>query len=410
MRPRRSCGLPAAAARASTNLYANSPTVCASNPGYRKSPSPSTTSNRPEAGLRALQYHPSGRYLLAHTEGRTCEIRDLHDGSVVPLPIASPVDAAGWSPDGEWLAVATDRDVCVFTFPDGRPVERWQHADRVTCAAFSGDGKLFAVGGEKTAQLRDLHRQSFTTPAMPVEARIRSLSLNHDGSRLALRCDDQKVRVVATADARPLLKPQPATAEGKDVPPLFVGKDRLAILDSGHTVRCWDTIDAKGIWERAWPRSLAMAASGDGKYLAVADGFQAVILDAASGNPVGKRIAHRNHVNDLSFHPDGTMLLSASSDQTIRASFVPSGGTGGLRRAAQRRRQPLCLVAQRRDVRHGPLEQSVRACLEARAMPGRRFQRARCHGEFIHQAERRRQAVSAERHGHPARSAQRAGA
>lgn len=50
-----------------------------------------------------------------------------------------------------------------------------------------------------------------------------------------------------------------------------------------------------------------------------------MLLDVETGKPVGKRIAHRNHINDLSFSPDGTMLLSASSDRTVRISQVPSG-------------------------------------------------------------------------------------
>jgi WD40 repeat protein len=274
---------------------------------------------------RALRYHPSGRYLLCEASGPACETRDLSDGQIVPLPINTPAEVALWSPDGKWLAVAAGREARVFTFPGNQEVDRWTHDDPVTCLAFDGDGKTIAVGGENSARLRNVPARSFVTASLLLEHRARSAALTRDGRRLVLRCADQKVRVVDVSGGDSRIPPQPATAEGKDVAPVFSGDNRLVIVDSGRSVRCWNVTRAEVIWERKWGRCLALAASPDGKWLAVGDNFDAVLLDAATGEQVGKRIVHRNFVHDLAFHPDGSLLLSGSGDQTARISHVPSG-------------------------------------------------------------------------------------
>src|SRR5262245_60989877 len=99
---------------------------------------------------RALRLPASGRYLMMLTAATACEIRDLNDGSLWPLPLDDKVTVALWSDDGQWLALAAREVVAVFEFPSGRPVARWSHADPVVTLTFSVDMKRLAVGGRQT--------------------------------------------------------------------------------------------------------------------------------------------------------------------------------------------------------------------------------------------------------------------
>jgi WD40 repeat protein len=276
----------------------------------------------------ALRYHPSGRYLLSESLEKVCEIRDLRDGSELAVPLAGTIHASAWSPDGKWLALASGNTGAVFAFPSGHEQDRWQHAEVITCLAFSPDNHHLAVGSTTTTQIRDVARRSFDTPAIAPGQRIRAVVFNTDGTRVATLSEDRLVRVFTTAgdtEAGSLLPPQPSTPSDKELVPLFVDARHLIIADSGRSVRCWDVDARRMVWERKSQRMLALAAARKGDLLAVGEVYDAVVLDARTGEALGKPIHHTNLVYDLAFHPDGTLLLSASGDQTVRISKVPSG-------------------------------------------------------------------------------------
>jgi WD40 repeat protein len=281
----------------------------------------------------ALRYHPSGRYLLCESQFAPCEIYDLRDGSCVASALTTGTkytSASAWSPDGKWLALASEKRVAVFAFPGGQEADRWELPDAASCLAFSPDSQHLAVGNAEGTRVRNVLKRCFTTPVIASAGEVRAVAFNADGSRLATRSADDQVRVFpSAADAEPasLLPPQPSTTKtkGKELLPLFVGNNRLIIGDSEKSICCWDVATRHMVWERPAKRLLAVAASPKGDLLAIGDLFEAVLLDAKTGAPVGKPIAHKNFVNDIAFHPDGTLLLSACSDQTARVSQVPSG-------------------------------------------------------------------------------------
>ena len=90
------------------------------------------------------------------------------------------------------------------------------------------------------------------------------------------------------------------------------------------SVRCVDLESGQTHWETRLPDDTgigSLAVSPDGRHLAVAVGFQGssiLILDAESGKIQREIEAHTGWVCRLEFNLDGSEMISASTDQTIR--------------------------------------------------------------------------------------------
>ncbi len=284
--------------------------------------------SQPAVWNKGLSYHPSGRLLLSLSLSGECDVLDLASGRRLAIPIPRPVTAATWSPDGSLLVAASDQEVAVFDFPKNTEVDRWTHPDPVNCLQFNSDGQCLVVGGDKTVQVRDVPNKSFRTVPLDVGSPVTSVAISANGCRFAVRGFDQQVRVFSSApdqaNAEPLLPVQPSASYG-NVPPMFVGNDRLVVVDSLHSVRCWDLLQAKIDWEQAIKRVLSSAISPDGKWIALSEDFDVVLLDAVSGTPAEARLPHKNLINAISFHPQSSLLLTAGVDHTARMFDVSSG-------------------------------------------------------------------------------------
>lgn len=95
---------------------------------------------------------------------------------------------------------------------------------------------------------------------------------------------------------------------------LTVGSYQRAILwhvDDGRVEHEWNTVaDGSG--------GYAAAFTPDGTRLALTSDRQSIrILDVATGDELGRWIAHDSYVRDLAFTPDGKALVSCSDDGTV---------------------------------------------------------------------------------------------
>ena len=282
----------------------------------------------PAAWKKRLSYHESGRLLLSESLSGECHVLEVASGKHLTMPITGPVNAASWSPDGKLLVVASGREVTVFEFPKNTEVDRWVHPDPVNCLQFSANGESLVVGGDSVAQVRDVPKRVFRTGPIDVGSQVTSAVISENGCRFAVRCLDEQVRVFSSApdqqNSEPLLPVQPSASFG-NVPPMFVGNDRLIVVDSFHSARCWDLNKSEILWEQEVKRVLTSAISPDGKWIALGEDFDVVLFNAESGEPAEERITHKNLINAISFHPRGNLVLTAGVDHKARIFEVPSG-------------------------------------------------------------------------------------
>jgi WD40 repeat protein len=123
----------------------------------------------------------------------------------------------------------------------------------------------------------------------------------------------------------------------------FAADHRFVFIDDSRAVRCWDLREVKHLWDHPVNRSLALAISPDGTQIAyefrnvIADGSRVAIpsakrhhhvarvLSAATGEPVGGPIIHKNHIIRMAWHPDGKQLLTCSEDHSAIVTDIDAG-------------------------------------------------------------------------------------
>ena len=233
------------------------------------------------------------------------------------------------SPDGTWLATASDDDT-VKTWEAASGTERATlagHAGRVSGVAISPDGTWLATASaDHTAKIWDAASGTERATLAGHAGGLSSVAISRDGTWLATASDNGSAKIwdAATGAER-------ATLSGGDwMTGVAISADGswLATTSLDRTAKIWDAATGAQRATLAGHADmvLGVAISPDGTWLATAsaDGT-AKIWDAASGTERATLAGHAGRVLGVAISRDGTWLATASADGTAKIWDAATG-------------------------------------------------------------------------------------
>jgi RNA polymerase sigma factor (sigma-70 family) len=328
------------------------------------------------AFLGALTFSADGRLLAALKDHREVLVWNTATGKEVArlavgrLASNAPTNLLAFAPDGKTLAVVSPKAVRLHAVGAGKEIRTLEADGEIKGCVFAPDGKTLLAPGQDGRVRRWEAATGKKLPGWKAHEGTHTLVFAPDGKTVAAVGADEWVRLYQ-ADSGKLL----ATCKGHRNTVVAVafapasktlasastdGTIRLWQAGSGKQVRSWDVpADARDasrgrltplrfspdgatlaagrqVFEVATGlqvRVLAsgdsrspLAASADGRYLAIASGERIRLLDAATGKELRRSLGHQGPVLAAALSPDRTILATAGTDRTILLWDLGRGG------------------------------------------------------------------------------------
>jgi WD40 repeat protein len=284
------------------------------------------TSTDHETPVYNLSYVPGGRLLTLGFQDHLA-IRSLPD--LASLHRISVADATGAvivvSSDGSRMAIVrADGRIPVYGMEDCKLIHEFRlDGQEMHLAAFSGDGRILAVGGgDGTLYLWDCDSGTEIRRSAASEGPCEVVCVDRQGTRV-LTGDQEKGRAIlwdiATGEAR-------QTFAG-DLPSLSADFDRIA-LRSGRSAQVFEVDSGDLLFDSGeLSGNLArLVISPDGlRVVALLKGGQVGIWDLGAD---GKVVSIRDlaATSFLSFSPDGTRIALAVEPHAVEIRRTSDGG------------------------------------------------------------------------------------
>lgn len=273
-------------------------------------------------------YSPDGTTLASGGDGQLKIWNATSGEELFSLPIKSIIMRVAFSPDGKFLAVASQGGIAevwdlvakqkLFTITVADP-EHW-----VTNIAYSPDGKRLATAcTDGFAKVWDAAtgQELRTLPAHTEE--VWGIAFNPNGTRLAAGGRNGIVKVWDLATGQELLN----LPGDSDVFPVAFSPDgkTLAIGNAEGLIKLWEAETGKGLPSLSGHTGIAydLAFSSDGKQLASASWDGTVkVWEVATGLEFITLTGHTGRIAGLTLSPDGTRLASTAWDETVRVYLL----------------------------------------------------------------------------------------
>jgi WD40 repeat protein len=276
----------------------------------------------------AVAFCPGGRTLVSGSADRTLRLWDVATGqekarfgdgryavgclAVVPtsgiILAGQGVTVRGWDP-------ATGKEVLKLS----------GHNDAVRCITVSADGRRAVTGSDdRTVRVWELGRGRELFRFSRHRAGVTGVALSADGKLALSGARDQSLRLWEVSNGREVRSF--AVPRGQ-VLCVALAPDGQAGY-SGHfdtTVRMWDLHAGRELRRLSGHRQMVdgLACLPDGRLASASHDQTARLWDAASGHELASCQGHTGPVSAVAVGGDGTLLATASSDQTVRLWQVP---------------------------------------------------------------------------------------
>ncbi|CAE6422401.1 unnamed protein product [Rhizoctonia solani] len=308
-----------------TNLVLLAEDACNFVIGFASSPVSQST---PHIYISSLPFCPRSSFIYKHYWNRTQGLLELkgslmkrrETAELATWNIGSPVLSVAYSPDGSRVVVGCGDDtVRILNAYNGTPlVEPLKgHTMWVESVAFSPDGRFVASGSlDNTIRIWNVHNGTlFKSPLKGHTGKVVSLAFSPDGTRLVSGSGDTTIRVWDLTDGTPLLGPLQGT-DSQLVPPNGV-------------VRVWNSRDGTPTASFRGHNGITMSVvfTPDGSRLVSGSSDRTIcVWSVLDGSPCTHPFTgHTDTLNSVIVSPDGTRVSSGSNDNTIRVWKIDDG-------------------------------------------------------------------------------------
>jgi WD40 repeat protein len=281
------------------------------------------------AKVKALAISPDGKYLASGGEDANITLWEITTGNKSPLSFEKHKESISegglaFHPTKTWLASASyDNTVRLWETTTGKLLDTLRHTDDVANVTFSPDGEQLATSSDKNVWLWNLKSGELPLPSLLQGHKNRvfgSHFITKDGRHyLVSASQDRTLRLWDTDSGTTLRVLQGHTAGVTNLDyDATTGQLFSASLD-GKIMR-WDlTLSNQQIIDLKYktPISTAIAPAGNQVAVGFADGT--LRLYSLPDSRLQSEIqAHSKEILHLAFHPNGTLLASASFDKTVK--------------------------------------------------------------------------------------------
>jgi WD40 repeat protein/serine/threonine protein kinase len=250
----------------------------------------------PDRTVAAACFSPDGRQVATVPGSGAATVWDVATRTKVRTLHVPPGDWRGYpraafQPHGKYLAVAAgDGAVRLWDATGDELIALLRgHEELVLDVAFSPDGtQLASAGVDRTVRLWDIQTRSSLAVLRGHETdSVGGLAYSPDGRLLASASRDKTVRLWDTATHEALaILPHASAVYGVAFSP---DGRRLAAGCGDSSIRLWDVATARGAGGKEIPEA-----------------------------EVAELRGHEDYVHAVAWSPDGTRLISASGDRTVR--------------------------------------------------------------------------------------------
>jgi WD40 repeat protein/DNA-binding SARP family transcriptional activator len=246
----------------------------------------------------------------------------------IPVPSSDRIEAS-LSSDGRIVAVSEGKEVGLWDVGAGREYQRLPgYTSEIRGLSFSPDSQFLLTQGVTTYTIREI-KTGNTILEFPSPAGDRLVAVfSPDGKLVAARTPDNTISIfdITTGQALTTISLDP----NFDVIALAFNPDGIHLAGAGRVIEClvWDVQTGEirlsfDISQGPFPAGQieALAYSPDGRQLAL----PGVIYDAVKGEELFYLPGHTKGVSSLTFNSEGTRLITASYDQTVKTwDLTPS--------------------------------------------------------------------------------------